>query len=85
MKYKPTTSQNTQANSVCEQLHQTISNILRTILAEIPPRNLQQAEEEMDQALLMETHVTRCAVSKSLGTSPGVLVFRRDILLDYLL
>ena len=27
-------------------------------------------------------HATRCAVSRSLGTSPGVLVFRREMLLD---
>lgn len=82
VKDKPTTSRNPQANSVCERLHQTVANILRTILAERPPRNLQQAEAAMDEALSTATHVTRCAVSRSLGTSPGALVFRRDMLLD---
>ena len=31
--HSPTTSHNPQANSVCERLHQTIANILRTTVA----------------------------------------------------
>ena len=35
----PTTSRNPQANSVCERLHQTVANILRTTVTAQPPRN----------------------------------------------
>ena len=79
---KPTTSRNPQANAVCERLHQTVANILRTTIVANPPRDLHQAEAAMDHALATTMHVTRCAVSRSLGTSPGALVFRRDMLLD---
>ena len=47
-----------------------------------PPRNLAQATAAIDVALSTTMHVTRCATSRSLGISPGVLVFRRDMLLD---
>ena len=36
----------------------------------------------MDHALATTMHVTLCAVSRSLGTSPVALVFKRDMLLD---
>ena len=78
----PTTSRNSRANSVCERLHQTVANILRTTITAQPPRDAHQAEQIVDNALSNAMHITRCAVSRSLGISPGALVFRRDIFLD---
>ena len=47
-----------------------------------PPQNLEQATAAIDYALSTTMHVTRCATSRALGISPGVLVFRRDMFLD---
>ena len=79
---KPTTCRNPQANAVRERLHQTVANILRTTVVANPPRDLHQAEAAIDHALATAMHVMHCAVSRSLGTSPGALVFRRYMLLD---
>ena len=35
-----TTSRNPQANAICERMHQTIGNVLRTLLYTNPPHNL---------------------------------------------
>ena len=78
----PTTSYNPQANAICERLHQTVANILRTLLDQHPPRNVQEAEQILDNALSTAVHVTRCATSRSLGISPGALTFHRDMILD---
>lgn len=79
---KPTTSRNPQSNAVCERLHQTVANVLRTTIVDSPPANLDQANAAIDFALSTTMHVTRCAVSRALGISPGALVFRRDMFLD---
>ena len=67
---------------MCERLHQTVANILRTTISQNPPRNVDQATAAIDYALSTTIHVTRCATSRALGVSPGALVFRRDMLLD---
>ena len=79
---KPTTSRNPQANAVCERMHQTVANILRTTLATQPPVNILQANQLVENALATAVHATRCAVTQSIGTSPGNLVFRRDMFID---
>jgi hypothetical protein len=79
---RPTTSKNPQANSVCERLHQTVANILRTTLRARPPQDLQSAQEIVDDSLAIAMHATRCSVSSSLHSSPGALVFRRDMFVD---
>jgi hypothetical protein len=78
----PTTSRNPQANAVCEQMHQTVGNVLRTLLKTNPPGNIHAAEELIDTALATAMYATRCAVSRSLGISPGAMVFHRDMFLD---
>ena len=79
---KPTTSRNPQANAVCERMHQTVANILRTTLATYQPANVDQANQIIENALATAVHATRCAVAQSIGTSPGNLVFRRDMFID---
>ena len=79
---KPATSRNSQENAVYEWLHQTVANILRTTIVDNPPANTNQANAATDFALSTTMHVTRCAVSRALGISPGALVFRRDMFLD---
>ena len=79
---KPTTSQNPQANAVCERLHQTAANVLRTTISQNPPQNINQATAVIDYALSTTMHVTRCATSRALCISHGASVFRIDVFLD---
>ena len=78
----PTTSRNPQGNSVCERMHQTVANVLRTTKRLNPPQNEQQARQLIEDALATTVYATRASVSSALNTSPGNLVFRRDMFLD---
>ena len=79
----PTTSCNPMANAVCEHMHQSIGNILRTLVHENPPRGTRQAKELVKEALSIVQHVLRCSVHSTLGSSPESLVFNRDIFLNF--
>eukprot|EP00957_Ditylum_brightwellii_P144763 11026606-Ditylum_brightwellii.AAC.1 len=81
IKDAPTTSRNPQANSVCKSLHLMVANILRAT-TNGQANNMQQAVNAVDDALVTAMHATRCSVSRSLGLSPGNLVFRRDMFMD---
>jgi transposase InsO family protein len=78
----PTTSRNPTANSICERMHQTVGNILRTILHTDPPRNKTEAKALVDSALATAQHAMRASISTTLGASPGSLVFSRDMFLN---
>ena len=78
----PTTSRNPTANAICERMHQTVGNVLRTLVHDNRPRNESQARELMDEALAVAQHALRCAVHTTLGSSPGALVFNRDMFLN---
>ena len=82
MEDKPTTFRNPKANAICERLHQTIANILRTTIIDNLPQNINQATVAMDYLFSTAMHITRCATSRTLGISPGALVFHRDMFLD---
>jgi hypothetical protein len=80
---KPTTSRNPTANAICERMHQTVGNVLRTLLHGHPPVNVQVAEDIVDQALATAMHATRTAVTRALSNhSPGQLAFHRDMFLN---
>ena len=78
----PTTSRNPTANAVCERMHQTVGNVLRTLLHGNPPENLTKANELIDEALSTAMHAMRSSVHTTLGSSPGSLVFNRDMYLN---
>ena len=76
------TAKNPQSNSICEQMHQTVGNVLRTILHGNPPANLTRARDIVDQALATAMHAMRTTVATTLGSTPGALVFSRDMFLN---
>ena len=78
----PITSKNPQGNSIVERMHQTVGNILRTLVHTNPPENIEDAEALVDEALAAAQHALRATVSTTLGGSPGSLVFGRDMFLD---
>jgi hypothetical protein len=77
-----TSAKNPQSNAVCERMHQTVGNILRKLLHSEPPQNITTAKEFVDEALSIATNAMRAGVHTTLGSSPGSLVFNRDMFLN---
>jgi hypothetical protein len=77
----PTTVKNPQSNAINERIHQTVANILRTYVHTRVLNNADQAAIVMDTALATASHAVRCAVNRSIGNSPGSVVFQRDMFL----
>lgn len=79
---RPTTSRNPTANAICERMHQTVGNILRTILHG-ETVTAATAEAIVDEALATAMHALRSSISRSLDLhSPGEIVFNRHMFLN---
>jgi hypothetical protein len=63
-------------------MHQTVRNVLRTLLHGNSPQNIASVEQYVDEALTITMHSMRAGVHSTLGSSPGNLVFNRDIFLN---
>jgi hypothetical protein len=63
-------------------MHQTVGNVLRTLLHGNPLQNFANAEQYVDKALSIAMHTMRAGVHTTLGSSPGNLVFNRDMFLN---
>jgi hypothetical protein len=77
-----TTAKNPQSNAVCERMHQTVGNVLRMLLHGNPPHNIANAAQYVDKALLIDMQAMQAGVHSTLGSSPGNLVFDRDMFLN---
>ena len=74
-----TSTKNPQANTVCERMHLTVGNVIQTLLHSEPPQNITTAKEFVDEALSFAMHAMRAGIHTTLGSSPGSLVFNRDM------
>jgi hypothetical protein len=63
-------------------MHQTVGNVLRMLLHVNPPQNIANAAQYIDEALSIAMHAVRAGVHSTLGSSPGNLVFNRDMFLN---
>ena len=63
-------------------MHKTVANILRNIIKLDPPTHQNEAEQKIDNALSTCVHALRCAVNHTMKTSPGAMVFNRDMLMN---
>jgi hypothetical protein len=63
-------------------MHQTVGNFLRTLLHCEPPQNIINAKDCVDEALSIAMHAIRAGIHSTLGSSPGSLVFNRDMFLN---
>ena len=63
-------------------MHQTVGSVLRTLVQEDPPRNTRDAKDLVDGDLAIAQHAMRYSVHTILGSSPGSLVFNRDMFLN---
>ena len=63
-------------------MHQTINNVLRTLVHTNPPRNTTQARDIIDDALATAMHAMQTTVATTLGSALGALAFARDMFLN---
>ena len=77
-----TTAKNPQSTAVCERMHQTVGNILRTFLHGEPPQNIANVKSYIDEALSIAMHAMRAGLHSTLGSSPGSLTYNRDMFLN---
>ena len=83
IEHSTSTSRNPQGNSLIERIHQTIGQVLRTVVAAKDPKSLSEGNAVIEETLATAMHACRCACSESLGfESPGALAFGRDMFLD---
>jgi hypothetical protein len=60
----------------------TVGNVLRTLLHSEPPQNITNAREFVDEAPSIAMHAMRAGIHLTLGSSPGSLVFNREMFLN---
>ena len=65
-------------------MHQRVGNVLRTLLHGQPPQQITgaRAKDFIDEALAITMHAMRTGTHSTLGSSPGSLVFIRDMFLN---
>ncbi len=56
-------------------MHQTVTNVQRTLVHTNPPQNLTQARDIIDDALATAMHTMQTTVATTLGSIPGALAF----------
>jgi hypothetical protein len=69
------TSKNPQSNAIFERMHQTVTNMLRTLVHTNPPQNMTQARDIIDDALATAMHPMQTTAATTLGSMPGALAF----------
>jgi hypothetical protein len=68
-------AKNPQSNAICEKMHQTVTNVQRTLVHTNPPQNMTQARDIIDDVLATAMHAMQTTVTITLGSTPGALAF----------
>jgi hypothetical protein len=63
-------------------MHQTVTNVLRTLVHTNPPQNMTQAKDIIDDELATAIHAMQTTVANTLGSTPGALTFAQDMFLN---
>jgi hypothetical protein len=77
-----TTTKNPQANAMGEQMHQSVGNSLRVLQHWNPPAGLNDAHALVDAALANAMYTTRASFHSGIQTTPGVLAFHHDMVMN---
>ncbi len=56
-------------------MHQTVTNVLRTLVHTNPLHNMTQARDVIDDALATAMHAMQTTIATTLGSIPGALAF----------
>ena len=76
------TTKNPQGNSVCERMHQSMANQMRTMRIENPPQDDREARMMVDTLLANVMYALRTGVHSVLNEAPGTIAFHRDMILN---
>jgi hypothetical protein len=76
------TSKNPQSDLICERMHQTVQNMLRTLVHTNPSQNMTQARDIIDDALATAMHAMQTTIATTLGSTPGILAFAQNMFLN---
>ena len=76
------TAKNPQANSVCEQMHQSIDISLRVLSTLQFPQDIETIHHLADTAIANAIFAHRSTFSCAHNATPGGLAFHRDMVLD---
>jgi Reverse transcriptase (RNA-dependent DNA polymerase)./Integrase core domain. len=80
---KTTTVKNPRANAICERMHLTIENMIRTSIHERPNEiNQQHISQIIDDALASCMFALRAATHQTLKTTPSIIAFGRDMIFN---
>jgi hypothetical protein len=71
---------NPQSTAICEQMHQTVGNVLQTLVHTNPPQNVAQALHRIDDALPTIMHAMPTAATM-LGSALGSLSLHKTCFL----
>ncbi len=63
-------------------MHQTVTNVLRTLVHTNPPRSMTQDRDIIDVALATAMHAMQTTVATTLGSTSGALTFAPDMFLN---
>ena len=63
-------------------MHQTVDNILQTFLHGEHPQDVTKAKDLIDETLSITMHAMHMGIHTGVGSSPGSLVFNRDMFLN---
>ncbi len=63
-------------------MHQTVNNVLRTLVHTNPPCYMTQARDIIDDALATAMHAMQTTIATTLGSTPGALAFAWDMFLN---
>jgi hypothetical protein len=56
-------------------MHQTVNNVLRTLVHNNPPQNMTQARDIIDDELATAMNAIQTTIATTLGSTPGTLAF----------
>ena len=57
-----------------------MADILRVMMHVLPPTNEEETTNMIDNALSTVVHASRCSVNHTMKTSPGAMLFNRDMM-----
>jgi hypothetical protein len=63
-------------------MHQTVTNVLRTLVHTNPSQNMTQARDIIDNALATAMHAMQTTIATTLGITTGALAFAQDMSLN---
>jgi hypothetical protein len=63
-------------------MHQTVTNVLRTLVHTNPPRNMTQGRNIIDDAVAIVMHAMQTTVATTLGSTPSALAIAQDMFLN---